>query len=239
MTLNNMRRTKMRRIIIFVTILLMTAVISSSSHLVMGPTEAFGQSVRKVLMIPREGYSRDLDLMIKMEVGVMSLLLKRGGFEVDIATTSGERIVGPTEKIEKVLKLADVKLNDYEGVILSCMAVGAFPGPPVSHEAVEIVKKALSEGKPVAASAFSTIILAEAGVLKGKKYAFTRDPLKTDANFKLTDLRFEGAIYGGPGVVQEGKIITSGACPYVERAFGIPNKTVELTQKFIAAVGPK
>jgi len=229
----------MRKIIILGTIILLMGIISFSSHSIMGPTDTFGQSGRKVLLIPREGYSRDLDLMIKMEVGVMSILLKRAGFEVDIATTSGERIVGPTEKIEKVLRLADIKLNDYEGVILSCMAVGAFPGPPVSHEAVEIVKKALSEGKPVAASAFSTIILAEAGVLKGRKYAFMRNPLKTDANFKLTDLRFEGAIYDGCGVVQDGKIITSGACPYLERLYGVPNKTVELTEKFIAAVGPK
>ncbi len=222
-------------LIIFIIVVLLLL----SSHLIIGPTEALGQGVRKVLMIPREGYSRDLDLMIKMEVGVMSILLKRAGFEVDIATTSGERIVGPTEKIEKVLKLADIKLNDYVGVIMPCMAVGAFPGPPVSREAVGIVWQALSVDKPVAASDFSTIVLAEAGVLKGKKYAFARDPLKTDANFKLTDLRFEGAIYCGPGVVQEGKIITSGACPYLERAFGIPNKTVELTQKFIEAIGPK
>jgi putative intracellular protease/amidase len=229
----------MRKIIILGTIILFLGVISFSSHTIMGPTDTFGQGGRKVLMIPREGYSRDLDLMLKMEVGVMSILLKRAGFEVDIATTSGERIVGPTEKIEKVLKLANVKLNDYEGVILSCMAVGAFPGPPVSQEAVEIVKKALSEGKPVAASAFSTIVLAEAGVLKGKKYAFLKDPLKATPNSPLTDLRFEGATYGGPGVVQDGKIITSGACPYLERAFGVPNKTVELTQKFIAAIGPK
>jgi putative intracellular protease/amidase len=229
----------MRKIIILGTIILVMGIISFSSNPIMGPTDTFGQSGRKVLMIPREGYSRDLDLMIKMEVGVMSLLLKRAGLEVDIATTSGQPILGPTEKIEKVMRLADIKLNDYAGVIMPCMAVGAFPGPPVSPETVEIVKKALSENKPVAASTFSTIILAEAGLLKGKKYAFARDPLKMDANFKLTDLRFEGAIYGGPGVVQDGKIITSGACPFMEKGYGLPSKTVELTQKFIAAVGPK
>lgn len=229
----------MRKIIILGTILLVIGIISFSPQPIMGPTDTFGQSGRKVLMIPREGYSQDLDLMIKMEVGVMTLLLKRAGLEVDIATTSGFPIIGPTEKIEKLLRLVDIKLDDYVGVIMPCMAVGAFPGPPVSQEAVAIVKKALGEGKPVASSTFSTTILAEAGLLKGKKYAFTRDPLKTDANFKLTDLRFEGAIYGGPGVIQDGKIITSGACPYVERRFGLPSKVVELTQTFIAAIGPK
>jgi putative intracellular protease/amidase len=229
----------MRKIIILGTIILVMGIISFPSHHFMGPTDTFGQSSRKVLMIPREGYSQDLDLMIKMEVGVMTLLLKRAGFQVDIATTSGFPIIGPTQKIEKLLRLVDIKLDDYVGVIMPCMAVGAFPGPPVSLETVVIVKKALSEGKPVAASTFSTIILAEAGLLKGKKYAFARDPLKTDANFKLTDLRFEGAIYGGPGVVQDGKIITSGACPFMEKGWGMQSGTVELTQKFIQAVGPK
>jgi putative intracellular protease/amidase len=224
----------MRKISIFVALMVifMAGVISFSS-------QAFGQSARKVLMIPREGYSTDLDLMIKMEVGVMTILLKRAGFEVDIATTSGQNILCPTQKIEKVARLSEIKLDNYVGVIMPCMAVGMFPGPPVSHEAVAIVKKALSDGKPVAAAANSSIILAEAGVLKGKKYAFATDPLKTTEFWKRTDPRFEGAIYSGPGVVQDGKIITSGACPTLERVLALQNGTVELTQKFIAAIGPK
>ena len=125
--------------------------------------------------------------------------------------------------------------------VSSCRAwlSGGFPGPPVSIETIAIVKRALTEGKPVAASPFSVIILAEAGVLKGKKYAFARDPLKTDENWKLTDPRFIDAIYSGPGIVQDGKIITSGACPFMERGWGLQSRTVELTQTFIAAVGPK
>ena len=219
-------------ILLTVTILVVSGVISLQSQL-------YGQSTGKVLMIPREGYSNDLDLMLKMEVGVMTILLKRAGFQVDVATTSGQPITGPTEKIEKVSRLVDIKLDDYVGVILPCMSVGQYPGPPVSPEAVAVVKRAVAEGKPVAASLWSGIILAEAGVLKGKKYALFRDPLKTDANFKLTDLRFEGAIYSGTGVVQDGKIITSGGCPWAERRFGMQNRTAELTQTFIKAIGPK
>ena len=229
----------MRKIIVFATMMLIIVFVSFSSHPIMGPTEAFGQSGRKVLMIPREGYSTDLDLMIKMEVGVMTILLKGAGFEVDIATTSGQSILGPTQKIEKVLRLSEINLNDYVGIIMPCMAVGMFPGPPVSPEAVAIVKKALSEGKPVAAAANSSIILAEAGVLKGKKYAFLVDPLTTTETRKRTDPRFIDAIYSGPGVVQDGKIITSGVCPNLERVYAMQNGTVELTQKFIAAISPK
>jgi putative intracellular protease/amidase len=190
-------------------------------------------------MIPREGYSRDLDFMITMEVGVMTKLLNRAGFALNIATTSGGPISGPTQKIEKVLMLSEVNVNDYVGVIMPCMAVGLFPGPPVSPEAVVVVKKALADGKPVAAALGSVIILAEAGVLKGKKYAFVRDPLKTTERFKTTDPRFVGAIHSGRGVVQDGKIITSGVCSYLEKRYALKNGTVELTETFIAAIGPK
>jgi len=226
----------MRKISILAIMVTLAVVISFSS-------QAFGQSGSKVLMIPREGYSQDLDYMIKAEVGVMLVLLKNAGFKVDIATpsgpTSGLAILGPTQKLEKTLRLADINVNSYVGVIMPCMAVGAFPGPPVSPETVAIVKKALADGKPVAAPFGSVIILAEAGLLKGKKYAFARDPLKTDENWKLTDPRFVDAIYSGPGVVQDGKIITSGVCPSIERLWGLPNKTVELTQTFIKAISSK
>jgi len=66
----------------------------------------------------REGYSQDLDLMIKMEVGVMTLLLKNAGFDVDIATTSGYPIIGPTQKIEKLMRLTEINLDNYVGIIM-------------------------------------------------------------------------------------------------------------------------
>ena len=230
----------MRKSVIFASLVCVIGVVPFSSHPIIGPTEAFGQSTRKVLMVPREGYSSDLDLTIKMEVGVMTTLLKKAGFEVDIASTSGQDILGPTQKIEKVSRLSEIKLDNYAGVIMPCMAVGMFPGPPVSPEAVAVVKKALADGKPVAAAANASIVLAEAGVLKGKKYAFATDPLNPGQGWpKRTDKRFESAIYSGPGVVQDGKIITSGICPNLEKVLAMQNGTVELTQKFIAAIGPK
>ena len=232
----------MRKLVTFASLILITAVISFSSHPIIGSTEAFGQSRGKVLMIPREGDSTDLDLMITKEVGVMTALLKNAGFEVDIATPSGQPFLGPTKKIEKVLRLSKIDPNNYAGIIMPCMAMGAFPGPAVPPETVAVVKKALSDGKPVAAAYGSIIILAEAGLLKGKKYAFPHDALKTEEQHK-PDLRFKDAIYSGPGVVQDGKIITSGVCPNIEKQYGMTygwkDGTVELTQKFIAAIGSK
>jgi putative intracellular protease/amidase len=108
-----------------------------------------------------------------------------------------------------------------------------------SPDVVAIIKKALSDGKPVAANGNSPITLAEAGFLKGKKYSFSRDPLKTTATSTITDPRFEGAIYSGPGVVQDGQIITSGVCANIEKVWGMENGTVKLTKTFIEAVAKK
>jgi putative intracellular protease/amidase len=230
---NSQRRQAMRKICV-----LMMAVIIAGG--ILFPLQTFGQSDRRVLMIPREGTSGDLDMAIKMEVGVMLKLFKDAGFQVDIATPSGEPYIGRYGKIEKVQKLSKIKMDNYAGIILVCMAMGAFPGPSVSSETVAIVKEALNTGKPVAATSSASTILAEAGLLNGKKYAYYRDPLETDASWSLTDQRYKDGIYSGKGVVQDGKIITSGVCPVMAAyTAGMDDCTTEITQKFIVAIGPK
>ena len=215
----------MRKISILAAMVILAGVISFSS-------QAFGQGGSKVLMFLREGDSLDLDLMLKMEVGVMTMLLTKAGFQVDTATYSGEPIAGKCEKIEKVMKLSEIKLDDYQGIIIPCLNV--MKGE-VAPEVVAVLKKALADGKPVAVNNSAVIMLTDAGLLKGKKYAFIFDPLK----MTTPDLRFTDAIYSGPGVVQDGKIITSGGCPASERYLGVQNRTLELTQTFIAAIKSK
>ncbi len=101
----------MKKVSLFVTVVILAGAISFSP-------QAFGQGSSKVLMVPREGYSQNIDLMITMEVGVMTFHLKRAGFEVDIATTSGFPILGHTQRIEKVLRLTDINLGNYAGIIM-------------------------------------------------------------------------------------------------------------------------
>jgi putative intracellular protease/amidase len=228
------RRKKMKKMVI-----LLAGMVLVAPGVVSLESQVYGQNAAKVLMIPREGFSADLDLMIKMEVGVMRLLLKNAGITVDVATPSGMPILGTSDKITDIKLLRNIKLEDYAGVIIPCMAVGSIPGPPVSPKVIEIVKKALADGKPVAANGNAATTLAEAGVLKGKKYSFQRDPLKPTATGALTDERFTDAIYRGSGMVQDGQIITSGICPNIEKTQGLENGTVKLTKAFIAAVAKK
>lgn len=230
----------MKRLVIVMAVFVSMAVsICFLSHYSLGLTKAYAGSSPKVLMIPREGYSQDIKLMLDKEVGVMKRMLRRAGFKVEVATASGMTIVSPARDLKPDLKLADVKTADYVGFIMPCMAVGGIPGPPVAPEAVAIVKQAIAEGKPVAAQFGSVIILAQGGILKGKKYAFASDPLKPYPWRKFTDPRFDGAIYSGRNTVQDGNVITSGACPYLEQAFGFPDQTTNLTQAFIAELKKK
>jgi putative intracellular protease/amidase len=219
----------MRKISIFAVMVILAGVISFSP-------QAFGQGDSKILMIIREGSSHDPDLMIKMEVGTMNVLLKKAGFGVDMASLSGQDISGPARKIEKLMRLSEVKLDDYVGVIIPCMGITE---PIASPEMVAMIKDALAKGKLVASVNGAVPVLAKAGVLKGKKYAFYAGPADSDFGkyFVITDL--EGAIYSGQGVVQDGKIITCGGCPSSESNRGIQNRTFELTQTFIAAIRSK
>ena len=150
-------------------------------------TQVYGQGT-KILLIPREGYSVDLDLTIKMDVGVMKLLLKNSDPEVHVANTTGIHIVGTIEKITDIKQSRNVKIDDYVGVIVACMAVGGGCQlyPPVPAEVIAIVKKALADGKPVAANGNAAVVLAEAGGLKVKKFSYVRDPLKATATIPVS-----------------------------------------------------
>ena len=220
----------MKKISIFAVMVILAGVISFSS-------QAFGQSGSKVLIIIREGRLNDPDLSIKMEVGTMMVLLKKAGFGVDVTSVYGEGdpVSGCSQKIEKILRLSEVKLDDYVGVIIPCMGAEDVASPKM----LTTIKDVVAKGKPIAASFGAVAVLAKAGVLKGRKFAFGRDPSDPQAKqyFDITDL--EGTTYSGLGVVQDGKIITGGACPISEANHGIQNRTFELTQTFIAAIKPK
>jgi putative intracellular protease/amidase len=221
---------KMKRLSSMVAILLCLVMNS-------GIAEAQGNS--QVLLIPREAERYGaLDEMLISEVGVMTDLLQKAGFKVVVATTPGQPIEGFVRKLKPDMRLSEVKVDDYAGIILACMAVGFFPPPPLAPAAVSIVKQAVVEGKLVAANAGAIYFLAEAGVLRGKRYAFVQDLFNPHPPHKR-DWRFEGAIYSGHGLVQDGMIITSAICAAQENLTGFRDGTPELTRAFIAKLGRK
>ncbi len=182
----------------------------------------------KVLLFIRKGFCYDTELMLNKEVYVMTGMLEEAGFEIIVATASGEIIEARTTKLIPDLELANVKVNDYVGIIMPCMAKGdVFSGWHASPEEILLVKEAVAQGKPVAAQRGAIVILAEAGALVGKKYVYDRDLQFFDS--------FVGAIYSGDGVVRDGNIATSTNCPYMAR-YGYDDGTSELTKIFIETI---
>jgi putative intracellular protease/amidase len=211
-------------------------ILAVSLSILISFTLAMAADIPTILLILRDGMPQYLDTMLTKEVGVMKSMLEKAGFKVVAATTDGLPSKGSAVTLTPDLKLSDVKIDDYVGVIIACTGGGAVPYTSVSPVAVSIVKQAITKGKPVAASHGSVIIIAEAGVLEGKRYGYWVDPLGPG---RAPDDRFTGAIYGGTGVVQDSNIITCGACPQVSADQGLPDGTVELTQAFITMLTSK
>jgi len=192
----------------------------------------------KVLVIVKEK-SNDLELMLTKEVAVITDTLEQSGFEAVVASASGQPMVTAATTLTPDLKLKDVKVVDYAGIIIPCMAPPPRMAAPEVPKVAAIVKEAVAEGKPVAAQFSSILILAEAGVLSGKKYAYltrrifrpSRQSAQEERAAEHTTLK--DAIYSGYGVVQDGKIITSAVCPLAAKHRGLQDGTTKLTKALI------
>jgi putative intracellular protease/amidase len=190
-------------------------------------SSAMAQQRPKVLMIVNEK-SGNIELMLTQEVGVMKSLLEKAGFDVVVSTASGQPLVATSARLASDVKLSDVRVADYRGLIVPCMANSAAPLPP---EGLLLIRAAVASGKPIGAQTGAVVNLARAGVLSGKKYALSKG--FTDDSAEMRDA-LKDAIYSGEGIVQDGTIITSGICPNTAKSRGVPDGTSQLTETLIA-----
>lgn len=201
------------------------ALLALTSILLPGLASADTANEKKVLMYVAEG-SRDPELMLGNEVGVMQTMLEDAGYTVDFATASGQPMAAATVTLEPTVMLGDVDIASYAGVILPCMAPGPdAPNTPAIVEA--LLEEAIALGKPVAASRGSVVTLARAGGVSGRDYAFAG---KVDTAKRP---EFAKGTFLGTGVVRDGRISTAGICPLAAKELGEPDGTAELTQNFI------
>jgi protease I len=193
---------------------------------------AYAQNAPKVLLFMRNAQkSGDLEYMLKKEVGVMKAALEKSGYKVIVATLDGSSFTAGSTTVKADIKLADAKVAEYAGFILPCLAVPSYPAPPeVSPDAIALVKNAVSAGKPVAAQTGSLWTLAEAGLLKGKKYAYAMEEKSP---------YFAGATFAGTGVVRDGLIITSGICPYMALKTNDKDGTEQVALALVKAMKEK
>ena len=181
---------------------------------------SFGEG--KVLLLTQQN-SDDINFMMTREAGPMITALINAGYEVVVATETGTELGTGSSILKPNIKLSEVDVSDYRGVVIPCMDV---PGPPfyAPRLAIEIVKQMYNRGLPIAAQGGGVDVLVKAGILAGKKYAsiLVYDPKGTDI---------------GAGVVQDGKLITSGICPNLARMGMGKDGTEELMTGFLRDAG--
>ncbi len=181
-----------------------------------------GQDAKKVLLYVKEE-SPELEYMLLHEVIQMRNILEKAGVEVTTFTISGETLETDFISIHPDIKLDQVDVTDFDGLIMPCMVVDTSRA-----EAIQLVQSVAKLNKPIAAQVGSVFLLANAGLLEGKKYAFFQDLSKAEL--------FKDCTYIGSGVVRDGNIVTSGTCPWLDHMLMGNDGTRKLTQTFISMI---
>ena len=126
--------------------------------------------------------------------------LEDRGFEIEIASKRVQEALGARGgKIKVDQDLAGARVELYQAVIF----VGGSGSSVYFNDpdALFLAKKAYEKGKTVAAICIAPSILANAGVLKGKR--------ATSFPSEAENLKNKGAVYTNEGVIVDGKIITA------------------------------
>ncbi|MBE1527944.1 protease I [Sphingopyxis sp. OAS728] len=158
-------------------------------------------SFRRILIMATDGFEQS-ELEVPLE------RLEDAGADVDIASIEMGEITGWDEDdwgedIEVDLTIADVKVDDYDALVLP----GGQINPDllrVDEKAVALIRDFASAGKPIAAICHAPWLLIEAGLAKGRRL--------TSYKSIRTDVANAGAEVVDEAVVIDGNIITS-RCP--------------------------
>lgn len=162
-------------------------------------------SGKRVLMVIAPENFRDEELLHTKEE------LERAGAETTIASTKTgviKGLLGAT--VTPDFKLDQVNVDDYDAIVF----VGG-PGSSVyfnDKQALSIATQMFSKGKKTCAICIAPVILANAGMLKGKRATVW------DGDY-VRKVESKGATYTGKPVEVDGNIITANG-PAAAREFG-------------------
>jgi len=136
--------------------------------------------------------------------------LEKAGVETTIASRAPGTIQGMKGgTAEATLGLRDVDVGDYGAIVfIGGSGSSAYFNNPI---ALDIAKKAEGSGKVLAALCIAPSILANAGLVRGKK--------ATAYPSEEGNLRNKGAEWTGEGVTVDGRLITADG-PSSARKFG-------------------
>jgi len=159
----------------------------------LGEVEKMSLANKKVLMVLAPEKFRDEEYFVPRKV------LESYGVKVFTASNK-EKAVSVIDQNEIIVDvLLEDAVTDYDGIIFvgGPGAAGYFN----DQTALDLAKDFYKDGKIVAAICIAPTILANAGILDGKKATVWPSESK--------NLKAKGATYTGQPVTQDGKIITA------------------------------
>lgn len=178
-------------------IMLILTVLTGTSGILMAQT-------KNILMIIASQNFRDEELLKPKQI------FEKKGFNVIIASSSLDTSTGMLgAKVKPEIKIDSVNVKNYDAIVfVGGVGAAEYFNNPV---ALKIAREAVKQDRIIAAICIAPRILAEAGVLKGKKATVW----KTEANA----LKAKGTIYTGDDVTVDGRIVTASG-PHAAEAFG-------------------
>jgi protease I len=160
--------------------------------------------MKKVLLIIGKDRFRDEEYLHPKEV------FEKAGFRVTTAASVKGKCIGKLGAVvESDMTLAEVKVKDYDGVFfVGGPGASEYFNDPVAHR---IAREAASSGNIYGAICIAPTILANAGVLKGKKATGFPDA--------ETAVKAGGGIWTAKDVETDGDLITANG-PQSARKWG-------------------
>jgi protease I len=153
-----------------------------------------------LIAIPPEKF-RDEELAEPMAA------LQKAGIEFDIASTKRGVCTGMLgAKATAAMTFEDVEPGKYDGLVVVGGA-GSQTHLWSDEILVSLAKYLAEKRKMVSAICLSPVVLARAGVLKGKNATYAQNPLS------FREMKLGGAILVDQPVVVDGKVVTANGPP--------------------------
>lgn len=162
---------------------------------------------KRILLVIAQEHFRDEECFIPKQ------LFEAAGAKVTVAAEFTETAKGMLGgSIKPDIRISEAKIDDYDAIVISGGA-GSKKYLWDNRKLNELVKEAYAQKKVVSAICISPVVLARAGILKGKESTVFKSP------DTLKELKEHGAVYLDRDVVVSGRVVT-GREPDSAEAFG-------------------